>query len=211
MAKRATKTVETDRNSRGWRVAGYRTLFRNGCVVLVQAARGSRLAGAEGVWVRGVESGQWMSEINLDRGGWTRSSVARLDATPAGEAAWSLRLDDVARTVFHCYCDAGCALCDFCSGMREAPELPALPAAPEIPEWPDLTKTAEALDALALLEARFELEPTVELATEMDAAERRAAEAFANDTADRNDRETALRVSAKRLRKLVDGWKAVRS
>lgn len=109
MSQRMSK-VSPSRDAHAWRQLGYRTIFRHGCIVLVEAARGAELRGPEPVWIRGIDGGDWMNEVNLSRGSWRAMTVAQLD---------QLLRADVLRVVRACYCDTGCKLCDFCGGVRQ--------------------------------------------------------------------------------------------
>lgn len=104
------KPGKSFRDALTWRRLGYRTIFRNGCVILVEAARGAELRGPEKLWIRGIQGGKWMHEVDLSKGTWTASTVAQLDQRD---------LPDVINTVRACYCDADVELCDFCAGSRK--------------------------------------------------------------------------------------------
>jgi hypothetical protein len=68
--------------------------------------------------------------------------------------------------------------------------------------WPDLTRTAEALDAYDVAFASGDYEARAKAAQVVK-------EAFADDTADRNQRETAMMVAPRDpwLRGLIARWR----
>lgn len=78
-------------------------------------------------------------------------------------------------------------------------------------EWPDLTRTAAAVDAYDAARAAYTGASSHDgaLFAEMARADRAVRESFAADTADRNDRETALMVAPRDpwLRRLIATWR----
>ncbi|KAA0888748.1 hypothetical protein [Oryzomonas rubra] len=88
------------KNARMWRQEGYKTLFKNGAVLLLPP-------GGDFVYRRAIDSGAWMDIPDLSR--WERVPVADLPH--------DVRLQ-VAMSLMNCYCDRGIGLCDFCAGVR---------------------------------------------------------------------------------------------
>ena len=96
------------RNARTGRGEGFRTIFRDGVVLLVLAPAGVVPGASAVVYSKANDNGRWMDE-QLDSS-WTRRTLAELSVAEERE--------DIERTVAGCYCDKGVGTCDFCGGVR---------------------------------------------------------------------------------------------